>query len=95
MQGLCIAQAARGLEGSPPASVRQASASRCLPGTPAPAPAPTPAPPCPSISRLAFTSPYTAVHLLQVVIIPSFGERYLSSPLFAALREECEKLTAQ
>ena len=30
-----------------------------------------------------------------VVIIPSFGERYLSSPLFASLREAAEKLTVQ
>lgn len=28
-----------------------------------------------------------------VVIVPSYGERYLSTPLFAALREEAEKLT--
>ena len=30
-----------------------------------------------------------------VVILPSFGERYLSSPLFATLREQAEKLTVQ
>ncbi len=30
-----------------------------------------------------------------VVIIPSFGERYLSSPLFASIREQAEKLTFQ
>ncbi|GAB4824197.1 hypothetical protein N2152v2_011243 [Parachlorella kessleri] len=30
-----------------------------------------------------------------VVIIPSFGERYLSSPLFASLREKAEKLAVQ
>lgn len=28
-----------------------------------------------------------------VVIVPSYGERYLSTPLFAGLREEAEKLT--
>lgn len=28
-----------------------------------------------------------------VVIVPSYGERYLSTALFAALREEAEKLT--
>ena len=30
-----------------------------------------------------------------VVILPSFGERYLSSPLFATLREKAEKLPVQ
>lgn len=28
-----------------------------------------------------------------VVIIPSFGERYLSTPLFAKLKEEAEAMT--
>lgn len=28
-----------------------------------------------------------------VVILPSFGERYLSSPLFSALRDECQGMS--
>lgn len=32
---------------------------------------------------------------LVVCVLPSFGERYLSSALFAATRDECEKMTFQ
>lgn len=40
--------------------------------------------------RIAVRPEYKGKNI--IVILPSFGERYLSSPLFSALRDECQRM---